>query len=314
MTEDNLEEIIKKKNTQVVGKLEEKRLKKIELEKIGGIPEVITEDYIIKSGIYSIDHDIRVENCKLTIEKDTTINFSTDKGIYIGMYSHDNNGQLITQGTSAEPIILQARISSWKGINIIYSKKENNIKHTTIKDAKKEKDGGGIYLTNSILYIENSTIERCKTTNYGGGMYITDSEIKIYNTQIRKNSAKWGGGLYSSNSEINIENTTIKENQARDNQGGGVAAYKSEIRITRSSIRKNSAHRGGGISILDSTVTIDDSTITNNCAEDLLKEGFSIEGYIDKGRGGGIDNDKSLIIQHGINDITNNTPDNISEN
>jgi len=309
MPEDNLEEIIKKKNVKIVERLEEQRLKKIELEKIGGIPQFITEDYTIKSGKYDIDHDIKVENATLTIEKGTTINFGKDKGIYIGKYE-ENHSQIISEGTKAEPIILQTKMIRWCGLRLENTKSDNILRYTRISGALKDR-GGGINIYRGRLLLDNIILERCEAEyTTGGGINIEDSDVRMENASIIDNYANsCGGGIYVNNSEVKIINTFIKNNKA--SAGAGIdIQHKSNISLEDTALISNHAEGpGGGIRAQDnSKVRITNITVTKNRASNKDMQIGEINVM-----GGGIYIYEAKLIQYGVNNITDNTPNDIYE-
>jgi len=276
MTEHNLEDELNESEKWLVDGLNE-------LNRL--IPEVITENYTIKSGVYDVDHDIRVENCKLTIEKGVTLNFGIDKKLYIGkvLYvgkgydntSQINTSQIVTEGTKSAPVILQAKMMTWNGITINNTKTDNILRYTYIRDGNKFGfDGGGIDIENSLLSLEDCVIEKCEAT-HGGGIYNNRSScVRMKNTIITENHANWtGGGIETCyNSFLRMENTTISKNHA-EKYGGGMCNWESTVRM-------------------------ENTTITENHAKE---------------NSGGIYSYDSKILKYGKNTIENNTPDNIRE-
>jgi hypothetical protein len=317
MSDNNLEVKIAEEENKIIERLESMRTTHME------IPEWISEDYTIKSGVYNIDHDIRVWFGRLTIEKGTTLNFSKGKKIFVGIIKAYNQSEnqdsvmksgsevIIANGTEDEPILLQAKTSSWGGI-CIYGSKENNLfRYTTIRNAQKNEDGefvvgGGINIQQSKLTLENSLIEHCDAKLYGGGISSESSEVKIRNTIIRNSSASQGGGLAGYASNIEIENTIVESNSA--NMGGGIQNWGgSEIRIKNSKIRKNKASfNGGGIYNEKSDLKIEHTTIKRNqsdisgggiyCSESSLRiEDITITRNRAAQRGGGLEASKSSV-------------------
>jgi len=334
MNDDNLENRMRKMKKDVIERLE------FEAKFSKEIPELITGDYTIRSGIYTLSHDIRVENGRLTIEKGTTLNFEKDKGVYIGTDYTWNTSRIMTLGTQQEPIILQAKTATWNGITIARTKEDNSIIYTTIRDAKK-KEGGGIYSGYSKLYLKNTTLKNCQAESFGG-IYFIFGELQIDNSTIEKCT---GGGLLNQDTELNIDKTTIKNNYS----GSGIYNASSDVKITNSMITEN-AHGGisnssanvkientqiignttpecGGAGIhnsFGSVVTIENTRIMNNR---IVLSDWTIQvnrkwPNLPKAHGGGVYNDKpefshtkrSQFIQIGKgNYIYNNKPDNIYE-
>ncbi|NES04970.1 MAG: DUF4347 domain-containing protein, partial [Okeania sp. SIO2F4] len=150
--------------------------------------------------------------------------------------------------------------------------------------------------------INSVTISNGLATN-GGGIYAySGTTVTINNSTISGNSATSnGGGIYSEGS-ITLDNSTISGNRASNGAGVFNHVY-GYLAVTNSSSITGNVARGGeftggyggginntGDSANPSTVTIDNSTISNN----------------DGRRGGGVFN------TYGILTITNNS--NVSDN
>ena len=146
--------------------------------------------------------------------------------------------------------------------------------------------GGGIYVDNSTVEVEDSTIDNntandvpsdAPTSNLGqgGGIYTTDSTVHVSNSTIQKNTANGalsGGGILGSHSTVVVNKSTITENTAAEHpnaDGGGIAVTKdSSLTVTGGSkITANSAvDCGGGIYAKDSSLDVKDSFIDGNTA------------------------------------------------
>ncbi len=103
-----------------------------------------------------------------------------------------------------------------------------------------------------------------------------------------------GGGIAIISSTVAINNSAVRDNTAvstspftADKGGGIFVDTTSTLTVTNSTISNNTAENGGGIYIAAGTVTIDNSTISGNAATN--------------GRGGGIDS------QAGNTTISNST-------
>lgn len=58
-------------------------------------------------------------------------------------------------------------------------------------------DGGGMYLTNSNLYLSNLTFTDNRVNTHGGGIYNFQGSPILTNVTFSNNSAGWGGGMYN---------------------------------------------------------------------------------------------------------------------
>jgi len=223
----------------------------------------------LKDRIKIINDDIYVRTGQtLTINSGSIWKFATGKGIYV------EGGLLQILGTEKEPVVLEANMITWNGITIYDSKLENSIKYTTIRDGKK--DGGGINVSESNLFLNYSTIEKCEAELYGGAIYCSNnSSIKIENTIIKENHARdCGGGIYNNGaSSLRIENTIIKDNRAI--YGGGIdngdnIYRKTSLRLENVQIIENIASHGGGIYNVQATLVLfGKNTIENNTPDNI---------------------------------------------
>jgi len=318
MTEHNLEDELNESEKWLVDGLNK-------ITRPTTIPEWITEDYTIKSGVYDIFHNVYVQNSTLTIEKGVTLNFGIGNWIVIGTQSFTDS-RIVTEGTRAEPVILQAKITIWGGIELKYTMSDNIFKYTTIRNGKKN-CGGGINAHNSQITLEDCLIEKCEGKDFGGGLNFFNAVGKIENTTIIGNRVKvYGGGLCSNNSSIQINNGIIKDNKS-DEHGGGVDVRSgSSIVMKNTTIKNNNSEMfGGGICIENAYVDLVRATIMNNRAKygggifhwencSLRLENSIIKDNYAEITGGGIDNrPSSKITKYGINSIFNNKPENIYE-
>lgn len=163
-------------------------------------------------------------------------------------------------------------------------------------------DAGGMdraFHINNIVTVTMSdlTIQNGQTVDDGGGILLVDaSTLTLNNCVIKDNNGKSGGGLFVNGSTLDINNTAISGNISV-NSGGGIASeLTSSITVSESTISNNIAGLvAGGILAVESDLTISDSTITGNVSEDTTQIG-----------GGGVVASKaSLSITNST--ISNNT-------
>lgn len=149
----------------------------------------------------------------------------------------------------------------------------------------RDMQGGGLFLYESAVTIENCIIESNYAGRLGGGIYANFSPAKIENCIIRNNMAgEWaeayvgaGGGIYSHFSLLKInrcifENNRIYSEFGNDYRGGGLALHGSRQVITNSLIARNyldclrrtSWTGGAGVFALFGSPTITNCTIADN--------------------------------------------------
>lgn len=162
------------------------------------------------------------------------------------------------------------------------------LKDLTIED-NKGTQGGGVHIENSQnVTIDHCTIQNNKTTEVsengsdvsvgaGGGVFVSDnSHVTITDSKILDNTGTRGGGIYTEHSTVEVvEKSEIKNNIATDVPSGASNSNKG---------------LGGGIYSFDSTLTVTDSTISDNEAKGSTSLIISNDGELSSstlGNGGG---------------------------
>jgi CSLREA domain-containing protein len=118
-----------------------------------------------------------------------------------------------------------------------------------------ERDGGGVFSAGT-LTVNNSIISDNSSGEYGGGVYNGAGTLTIQNSTISGNTSDSGGGVYNRGT-LNIGDSTISSNTADDHGGGVTLIYNYA-----------DGGVGGGIDLVDSTVHMDNCTISGNRATD----------------------------------------------
>lgn len=162
-------------------------------------------------------------------------------------------------------------------------------------------DGGCMIVQNSQLTLNFVNFNGCTANEANGGAIAVDTgTVEMTNVIIAANRASDassvtnGGGLYIiNNSIVTLINTLIDGNEADEGTGGGIFSEDSTLRIQNSTITTNDSVDGAGIyntdgmgMTIDSELTIISSTITSNSS--------------DPGDGGGIWSDQTIQINNSI--------------
>ena len=155
--------------------------------------------------------------------------------------------------------------------------------------------GGGIYVENSTVEVKNSTIdgntaddapERAPNSNkgLGGGIYSYESTLTVTDSTISGNEAKGSTSLIWYNSKDEISSESL------GNGGGGICAVgkKSDVTLDKVTVTGNKATSnvstnlgaGGGIEAQGGSLTVKDSTISNNNARGNGGGIFSAQGNV----------------------------------
>ena len=166
--------------------------------------------------------------------------------------------------------------------------------HVTITDSEILDNtgtrGGGIYTEHSTVEVKDSTIdgntaddapERAPNSNkgLGGGIYSYESTLTVTDSTISGNEAKGSTSLIWYNSKDEISSESL------GNGGGGICAVgkKSDVTLDGVTVTGNKATfskkgTGAGIEAQGGTLTVKDSTISNNEAQGNGGGIFSAEG------------------------------------
>ena len=111
-------------------------------------------NYFIPTGSYLVSRDIAIPtNCSLTIEKGTTLRFSSNTVLYL-------QGALFVEGTKENPVIFTAKDDNWGGILVTNSEVRSNINFLACSNAngigpiiqEKGIDRNGWMLTGAVTF------------------------------------------------------------------------------------------------------------------------------------------------------------------
>lgn len=177
--------------------------------------------------------------------------------------------------------------------------------------------GGGVFVSDkSHVTIQNGSTIQGNTGTRGGGIYTEHSTVEVKDSKIDRNTADdapekapnsnkgLGGGIYSYESTLTVTDSTISGNEAKGstsliwynskdeissealgNGGGGICAVgkKSDVTLDGVTVTGNKATyskkgTGAGIEAQGGSLTVKDSTISNNEAQGNGGGIFSAEG------------------------------------
>ena len=248
---------------------------------------------------------------------DTLDTLTIEPAVEVVFISHDKfliYGNLSAEGTESDSVYFSAYTPStgWNGLRFIDTNANgvdaSDIVFCKIEDGKAsdsapDNDGGGIYLSNSTVTIQNTIITDNQADANGGGIYCsTGSNLNLLGVIIKENDAgNSGGGIYCWDAEIHIWDSEIYNNNASMiGEGGGIyLGQYSDLFIIRTVIHNNEAYSyGGGIQCSSSTIDAEKLTIYGN-----------LSGY----SGGGINVNSSSDVEIVNSILWNNSPDQINE-
>lgn len=155
--------------------------------------------------------------------------------------------------------------------------------------------GGGIYTEHSAVEVKDSTIANNTATDVpsgasnsnkglGGGIYSFDSTLTVTDSTISGNEAKGSTSLITYNKDGELSSSTL------GNGGGGICAVGKESDVTLDGVTvtgnkatsnvSTNLGAGGGIEAQGGSLTVKDSTISDNNARGNGGGIFSAEGNV----------------------------------
>ena len=248
------------------------------------------------------DSGITIQNAGQTnvLLKDLTIEDNTGKQ---GGGVHIENSQNVTidhctiQGNKTTEVSENGSdVSVGAGGGVFVS--DNS--HVTIQNGSTIQNntgtrGGGIYTEHSTVEVEKSEIKNNIATDVrsdasnsnkglGGGIYSYDSTLTVTDSTISGNEAKGSTSLITYNKKGELSSSTL------GNGGGGICAVgkDSDVTLNKVTVTGNKATSnvstnlgaGGGIEAQGGSLTVKDSTISDNNARGNGGGIFSAEGNV----------------------------------
>lgn len=140
-----------------------------------------------------------------------------------------------------------------------------------ISSASVAGNGGGVWITESVVSGDSIAVSNCVAASLGGGIYARDSTLKVAKLDITSNAAVSGGGAFFSASEVTItESLTVTGNQASSDCGGLEAEDQAVLVVSGVAVVKSNVAggNGGGLCVIESTteLTGPSSSFSNNNA------------------------------------------------
>ena len=142
--------------------------------------------------------------------------------------------------------------------------------------------GGGIH-NSGTLTLTNSTVSNNSAPSRFGGGIRNLGTLTILNCTVSHNPAYSGGGVYNS-STLAVTNSTVSGNSASSSRGGGIANYGGTVTLINSTVSQNSAFKGWGIFNRDGTTTLTNTIIADNFSSST----WFVSGDCDAETGGSV--------------------------
>lgn len=273
---------------------------------------LIGKTITLTSGELAITDDLIIKGLGA---KNLTISGNNNSRIFnINDGNLDNNIEVEIQGLK----INQGRTSLGGSI---FNAETLAVTNTLISGNTANERGGGIYNSGNLV-LTNSTISDNIAELYAGGGINNDrgGTVILNNSTISGNTAAQfgdGGGIYNFLGSVGVINSIIANNRSV-NSGGGIDSYSyDDFTVINSTISNNTSSSGGGIGLRGGSLTVTNSTISDNVANfssggailnsgTLTMTNSTISGNKAIDDGGGISNRFGHLILTNST-ITNNT-------
>ncbi len=158
------------------------------------------------------------------------------------------------------------------GIALYDTRGDITITDTVVSDNESGSGGGGLAASDNDpghemhVTVTGSSFTGNHADTIGGGIWAQHGVIDVSDTTVSVNdAASFGGGLALYDVEATFTGVTIDGNESGTSVGGGLQASSATVSIVDSSISDNVASRGGGgLYLGGSTLTVSGSTIAGN--------------------------------------------------
>lgn len=232
---------------------------------------------------------------------------SEDAATITGGKSYSTLDDALKDAKTGNEVVLQKnhtgniKIAEWIKLNLNGKKIEGNVDVDLSKkqdDTAASQDGetavekkveivdgtitggtdSGVKIIGADVKLENVNVTGNSSQGNGGGIYVEDGSVEIIGGSVSNNTAvglpdqsgiQGGGGIYAVRSDVVLKDTTVSNNTVTgaNSDGGGVLVKNGSLTVTDSTISDNTApDQGGGIAAAWSDLEITDSTISGNKA------------------------------------------------
>lgn len=187
--------------------------------------------------------------------------------------------QVITEGTSLTGEEWSNLSTSGSAAAIYANTAAINVSITDSTFAGNHADGyAGAIWNRASMTLTNDSFTNNSSDLYGGAILGVAGDLTTNNTSFEGNTAQFGGAIFNQGT-LNMNNSSATNNSATGSGGAIYNANGTTASIQNTAFDNNSAMRYGGALAVDGTVTIEDSSFTNN----------SVSGNgTDDGQGGAI--------------------------
>lgn len=203
--------------------------------------------------IYNLDSDVTVESSR----------FESCKANHGGGAIHTVRGELKLE----DCVFFRIRQDSLNVGNLFNKNAKINILRSEWKKGTytSTESGGAIHNEDCEVYISQSIFSNNRSNQNGGSLYNERTKLRIDSSSwIGNSTLNSGGAIYNLNSKVYISHSTFRNNRA-DSSGAAVFNDLSElIEINSSILYQNSAINGGAIFNRETTLSLENNTISHN--------------------------------------------------
>ncbi len=114
-------------------------------------------------------------------------------------------------------------------------------------------DGGGIYIADGSVVLEDNTVVNSIADGCGGGVFVSDGQVTMRRNRIEANAAAYGGGLCVAGGSVSVEGDAFTANEARPS-GGAIAVAGGSLSGANVSVVGNSL-AGAGVYLTGGELT-----------------------------------------------------------
>jgi CSLREA domain-containing protein len=224
----------------------------------------ITSSTISGNSAYGDGGGISTWNNNLTIT-DSVVSENFADGNGGGIYHHsDNNATLIIKNSTISENLAHEEGGTSNGGGIYHYGDSNAtviIENSTILGNSAYKNGGGIS-SRGAATITSSTISE-NSADYSGGGINSDGALTLTNSTVSGNSGDYSGGGINSGGTLTLINSAVLGNSVYEEEGGGISSRGTAVIISSTISGNSSNYSGGGINS-GGALILSNSTVSGN--------------------------------------------------
>ncbi|GEM_PF-1984569 len=246
-----------------------------------GTPNPYDSSQLLGGGVYAVA-DVGIEDCEVSNNAaDYGAGLFADLGVLVEIVDSVFGGNAAS--SSGGGLYLQGAIVDATGVTITGNSAVGSggggvcliDAYVTLTNGSVDNNlaefGGGLYLSNSGLILDNTDVSLNDGNTLGGGLFLT-SASEVTGGVVTANLSTWGAGLLIEEASPGTHTTLLSDMEITDNladrtysSGGGVYAGNALVSMTNVTLSGNYAQdEGGGVSVDESEVELDSCSLSSN--------------------------------------------------